>query len=459
MVELLNISSELKWFNFKQPAQPMKTLKPNRDKRPQRVFAVSMLTCVLSAWLPLQAQAQSLTEVVQNALSIYPGVLSAKAKTEATRSDIERARAAHYPQISYGFTRNNYASGSLPSTVEANTQSPSVKLNLWSGGRIEAEATRAEALTRGSESQEAMTRDEVALLATEAYINWARAIAMLELATRNFDAHKITLEDIRKISKADKGRRIDFQQAQVRMDNAALAKLARETDVAVAHQRLSRFWTRSALKQPMGLNEVLGESGPLGAVPVSMEQVMAGVSDELPSIAQQKAQVEAAQQAIRVAQAQYWPVVDVAVSRQLNTATSPSRNDTLTQLQLNMPLYNGGAVSAQVKAATSQLTAAQLALDEARLLAQERAALSYHEWLAAQARAAQGESQAGVSEKVVEGYRMQFRLARRQLLDLLNIQSESFGYQSAATTAVYDEKIARARLLSAMGGLAKRFAP
>jgi adhesin transport system outer membrane protein len=457
MVELLNISSKLKWFNFKQPAQLVKTLKPSRDKRTQRVFAVSMLTCVLSAWLPLQAQAQSLTEVVQNALTLYPGVLSAKSKTEASRFEIDRARAAHYPQISYGFARNSYASGTLPSGLEANTQSPSVKLNLWSGGRIEAEATRAEALTRGSESKEAMTRDDVALLATEAYINWARAMAMLELATRNFDAHKVTLEDIRKIAQADMGRRIDFQQAQVRMDNAALAKLARQTDVALAHQRLSRFWNRSELKQPQNLKDVLGDAGALASVPASLEQAMAGVSDELPSIAQQKAQVEAAQQAIRVAQAQFWPVVDLVVSRQLNTATL--RRDTLTQVQMNMPLYNGGSVSAQVKTAASQLTAAQLALDEVRLLAQERAALAYHEWQAAQARAAQGESQAGVSEKVVEGYRMQFRLARRQLLDLLNIQNESFGYQSAATTAFYDEQIARARLLSAMGGLAKRFAP
>jgi outer membrane protein TolC len=64
-----------------------------------------------------------------------------------------------------------------------------------------------------------------------------------------------------------------------------------------------------------------------------------------------------------------------------------------------------------------------------------------------------------VGEKVVDGYRQQFRLARRQLLDLLNIQAEAFGYQSAATSAYYDEQIARTRLLASMGDLARRFAP
>jgi adhesin transport system outer membrane protein len=122
-----------------------------------------------------------------------------------------------------------------------------------------------------------------------------------------------------------------------------------------------------------------------------------------------------------------------------------------------MPLYNGGATSAGVRTAVSQLTAAQNNLDEVRMLAREKAAMAYQEWVNAQGRATQGESQARVGDKVVEGYRQQFRLARRQLLDLLNIQAESFGYQSAATTAFYDEQVARARLLAATGDLAKRF--
>jgi adhesin transport system outer membrane protein len=68
-----------------------------------------------------------------------------------------------------------------------------------------------------------------------------------------------------------------------------------------------------------------------------------------------------------------------------------------------------------------------------------------------------GVQQAQVGDKVVDGYRQQFRLGRRQLLDLLNIQAEAFGYQSSATTAFYDEQVARARLLAATGDLAKRF--
>ena len=408
-----------------------------------------------------QAQAQSFTEVVQNALTIYPTMLSAKAKTDAQRSDIDRARAAHMPQISYGYARSKYANTDLPASIKSNTRSPSVRLNLWSGGRIEADAERAEALTLSSEQQEALTRDEVALLAAEAYINWARAMDMHELASKNLESHRITLSDIQKIVDVDTGRRIDLEQAQVRMDNASLAKLQRQTELHQARQRLSRFWQASLPTKPVGLKEAFHPAGRLGPMPTTVDQVMDAVSDDLPSIAQQKAQVKAAEAAVSVARGQYWPTVDLTSTRQLNPVangfTTTYKEDTFTQVQLNMPLYSGGATSAAVQTAVGQLKAAQYGLDEARLLAKEKAALAYQEWMNAQGRATQGESQARVGDKVVEGYRLQFRLARRQLLDLLNIQAESFGYQSSATTAFYDEQIARARMLAATGDLAKRF--
>ena len=420
-------------------------------------FSVLAVALCLSG---TQAQAQSFAEVVQNALTMYPTMLSAKAKTDAQRADIDRARAAHMPQISYGYTRSKYANTDLPGSIKSNTHSPSVRLNLWSGGRIEADAERAEALTRSSEQQEALTRDDVALMAAEAYINWARALDMHALASKNLESHRVTLDDIQKIVNVDTGRRIDLEQAQVRMDNASLAKLQRQTELHQARQRLSRFWLTSLPVKPVGLQEAFTPAGRMGQMPTTVEQVMDSVSDELPSIAQQKAQVQAAEAAAAMARGQYWPTVDLTSTRQLNlmnTVPTTYKEDTFTQVQLSMPLYSGGATTAAVQTAASQLKAAQYGLEEARLLAKEKAALAYQEWVNAQGRATQGESQARVGDKVVDGYRQQFRLARRQLLDLLNIQAESFGYQSAATTAFYDEQVARARMLAATGTLAKRF--
>lgn len=409
-------------------------------------------------------QAQTLTEVVQNALANYPALQAARAKTEAARSDIERTRAAHYPQIAYGFTRSKYSNTELPASTKQNMNTPSVKLNLWAGGRIEADAERAEALTFSSEQLEAVSRDDVAQQAAEAYINWARTLDLYALASKNVASLNVTLDDIRKIVEVDTGRRIDFDQAKVRLDNATLAKLQRQTELAQARQRLRRFWQGPLAAQPTGLVEALGNPSLLGQMPEGVAQVVDHINDDLPNIAQQKAQVAAATAAVNLAKGQYWPSVDLTSTRQMNLVPSTQpfgaatyREDTLTQVQLSMPLYSGGATAAGVNAAVSQLSAAQNTLDEVRLLAREKAVLAYEDWRNAKDRAAQGLAQSRVGEQVVEGYRQQFRLARRQLLDLLNIQAESFGYQSAAMTAFYDEQVARVRLLAVMGDLAKRF--
>lgn len=123
-----------------------------------------------------------------------------------------------------------------------------------------------------------------------------------------------------------------------------------------------------------------------------------------------------------------------------------------------MPVYNGGQTNAQIAAAVGQLQTAQSAFDEARLLAREKVALAWQEWSAARSRIEVGKSQSEVGDQVVEGYRSQFRLGRRSLLDLLNIQADAFNYRTAARASTHEERIARARLLAAMGSLATRFA-
>lgn len=415
--------------------------------------AVSLGVLVLCA---SHAQAQSLPEVVQQALAKYPSIVAAQARAEAARAEIGRARSQHFPQISLGAGHNSYSSGQVPSSLGRNTYAPAAKVNLWSGGRIEAEAERAQALTQSSESQGRVTLDEVALQASEAYLNWLRMLDLSELADRNLQAHNDTLEDIRKIAQADMGRRIDLEQAQVRVDNARLAVQLRHAERLQAVQKLRRFWDGTPGVPPGDSDQVFTQ-GPLASMPASLEQALERITDDFPGIAQYKAQVLAAEAAIRQAKALYWPTVDLVSSRAFNANTL--RFETLTQVQMNMQVFNGQATSAQVESAVAQLRSAQASLDEARLVVREKVALAWQEWASARSRAELGRSQSSVGDKVVEGYRLQFRLARRSLLDLLNIQADTFNYHSAARAAVHDERLARARLLASIGDLAQRFAP
>jgi adhesin transport system outer membrane protein len=231
----------------------------------------------------------------------------------------------------------------------------------------------------------------------------------------------------------------------------------RKADLAQAMQKMQRFWPDDLDARPVGLDVTMGTEGYFSDLPSSAAEAAESVSDQLPAIAQYVEQVQAAQAALRMTKGLYWPSLDLVTSRQYNTETA--KQDFLTQLQLNMPLYSGGSVTAQVKAAEQQLKASQLSLEEARLVQREKAVLAWQDWSATRTRAEVGTTQSDIGEKVVQGYRQQFKLAKRSLLDLLNIQADSFGYRSAAVSAFHEERIARARLLASIGQLAARFTP
>ena len=174
-------------------------------------------SCLIVALMPIGCWAQSLQEAVAIALTEYPSIASSKYKTEAAQSDVTRAKGGHWPQLSWSGTYSDYQTSSLSNRW---VQTPVLNLNLWSGGRIQADVDRAQAQAQASRKQEAVTRDDVALLGSEAYLQWAHQQRMVALAEDNLGTHQKILRDFQTITQIDPGRRIDLNQAQVRYDNA-----------------------------------------------------------------------------------------------------------------------------------------------------------------------------------------------------------------------------------------------
>lgn len=396
--------------------------------------------------MPSWCCAQSLQEAVLTALAHYPSIASAQSKTEAARSDITRAKGAHWPQLSWSGTYNDYRNDALGNRW---TQTPTLSLNLWSGGRIQSDVERSEALAKASQKQEQITRDDVALLSSEAYLQWAHARQMVSLAQDNLNTHDKILQDFQTITQVDPGRRIDLNQAQVRHDNARLVLLKNETERAVAAERLARMLMAPAPAEPSGLDF----SPPVPYT--SLDQAQAQLGDQHPVIARLLAQREAAAASIRYAQAQHAPTVSLTHAK----STTPGITDGqfVTQLQLNLPLFDGGTTRGAVGVATANLQALESDLQETRLILGEELASAWASWLSSSSRATMGMQQALTAQDLARGYVQQFRVGRRSLLDLLNIQSDLYTYQSNAATALHESRLSQARILASLGQLANAY--
>ncbi|CAN1526991.1 TolC Outer membrane protein [Burkholderiaceae bacterium] len=389
---------------------------------------------------------QSLNEAVVIALDQYPAILAAQARAQAADSDIQRAQGAHYPQVSWQGTQSNYNTTGISN---AWVQSPVVNFNIWAGGKIEADVDRSRALADVSVQQQRITRDEVALLLIEGYLNWARGLELVKLATQNVEAHDKILKNIVQIVQVDQGRRIDQDQAKVRFDNAMLSLQQREAELAVAKQRLHRMLQGKLPNSPTGLDGL-----PAG-MPVSPEQALLDINEMHPAIAQQQAQVAAAKAGMSAARAQHMPTVNLSYGKQVNQGTA--QNDYVTQLSVSIPIFSGGSASAAVQQASYQLQAAEFSLTELRLTLRERLLASWSDWISAKQRSQLGRQQVKTGEALVDGYFKQFQVGRRSLLDLLNIQADSYSYQSNAIIATFDERVSRARVQAAQGKLAASY--
>lgn len=408
------------------------------------IFALSAASSL--PFLAPRAQAQSLHEAVLISLAQYPAILAAQSRVTAAESDIIRAQSGHWPQVGWTGTYSAYNSSDVSNSW---IQSPTVSMNIWSSWRIQSGVERSRALADSGRQQQRITRDDVALLATEGYLNWAHQLEMVKLAKENLTQHQRILGNIGQIVAADSGRRIDYNQAQVRLTNAELALKQSMVDLAVAQERLNRMLLGRLPEKPTGLDFVVGVN------PKSPEEALLALNDAHPSISLQLALVNAAQATLKGARAQYGPSVDLTYGKQ--TTQGAGQGSYLAQVVVSVPIFQGGATYGAVGTAAAELQASEHSLAETRLVLRERLLVSWAEWLSAQSRSKQGVAQVNTAKGLVWGYWQQFQVGRRSLLDLLNVQSDLYNYQVNAANAGYEATVSRARVLAAMGKLANDY--
>lgn len=407
------------------------------------------LLCFLA--LPGMTVGQTLSEAVQIALSQYPTILAAQSRVEAADYDIVRARSGHFPQLGWQGTNSAYSNvGPNPFGPEDRwIQSPTVSMNIWSGWRIQSDVDRARSVHEGRRQQQRITRDEVAFSVVEAYLNWMRTRELVRLAEENLAAHERLTRDVRQIAAVDQGRRIDVDQALVRTENARLSLEQRRSENQVFTQRLIRMLLGRLPQRPDGYQKING------TLPTSSEQALAMLTDAHPVIAQQRAQIQGAEAAVLNAKSGFSPQVDISYQRQ--TAQGSGQGDYIAQLNVQVPIFDGGAAYGSTRRAYAELDAAKQELTETTVRLRENVLSSWSEHLSAKQRAVIGKKQVVNAIELVKGYDEQFRVGRRSLLDLLTIQDNLYSYQTNANNAVFEERIAKARILAILSRLAAAY--
>lgn len=422
-----------------------KTINKQSTFKRSMAQLAAVLVCTAGVWTV--AQAQSLTTAAQDVLRDYPGIKAARSGHDAANAEVDRAKGTYMPQVSINASTNKIHNSDADQDLLV---TPVVTWSVPINGRVRAEVERANSAAQAAQARIDSVRNDVALQLSEAWIAVVRGQHLTALSQANVKDHETILGDIRKIVAIDAGRQIDLTQAQVRLDAAKSTLIQRQAELALAKQKLARFIQATPAEAAFAQYPTLGT-----ALPATLAEAKTQASN--PDVARARAQAEEAQHRLESSQRLRYATLDLTMSRQALGAVTG--NKVVVAANFNVPLYQGGQIDAGIRRAAADALAAKDSVTESELIIHERLGLAYAEMAAATQRIELTAQQRDNAARLVRGYTEQFRMGRRTLLDLLNIQSEFSAYQQAQAQAQHDLVIAQFRASAAMGKLANSLAP
>jgi outer membrane protein len=175
-----------------------------------------------------------------------------------------------------------------------------------------------------------------------------------------------------------------------------------------------------------------------------------------PQVTSAQYTVDAALEAVKVAEGSLYPTLSLQGSVQQSNESSLlglKSFNTLVLGQLTVPIYQGGAEYSLIRQAKETLGQRRLDLDTSRDSVRQNVVQSWGQLEAAKANIEATQAQVQASEIALNGVREEARVGQRTTLDVLNAQQELVNARVALVSAQRDRVVASYTLLAAVGRL------
>lgn len=363
--------------------------------------------------------------------------LNFTAQTQWNETDIKKASVAAIPT---GTKQYNSSSYSLSLTQVLYNHATFVKLK-------QADASIAQA-----DAQYGSAQQDVIVRVAQAYFNLLAAQDRLDFAQAEQRAIAQQLKQAQQRFEVGLSAITDVREAQAGFDGAVAQGIVAQNQVDTAHE---------ALREITGQDDrnlaVVPSDIPLATPnPDNIDKWVATAQQQNLQLLASEAAVEVARQQMSLAEAGHYPSLDIVGSHNhSDTLQSPSfgtqTDSNVIALQLNVPIFAGGAVSAQARQSTYLYSQAQDSEDQTRR-AVVRSTRDAFMGVTAGISTVQARKQALISaQTALEATQAGFKVGTRTALDVLNAQQTLFGAQRDYAQSRYDYIMATLKLKQAAG--------
>jgi outer membrane protein len=404
------------------------------------------------------AVSETLPEALVKAYQRNPMLTVERAKLRATDENVPQALSGYRPQVTVGLSAGLMAVRNL--MIGGESQSATLKpwqagltINqiLYNGNKTASQVRQAEAQVKSGRQSLRNAEQTVLLDAVTTYTGVLANQSMVEAQRANSTFLRETHSTVRRRYDTGDLTTTDVAQAEARLNRGAADVNNAEVALAVS---------RATYAQVIGAQP--GRLVPAEPVdhllPRSRDEAVAIARREHPTILAGIYDIDAAQQAIRIAEAALLPTLSVTgnVARMSDTDTNleMKRSDQASIVgKLDVPLYDGGMAPAQVRQAKETLGQMRAELDRIRLQAETAITAAWVTHEGARISLAAAESEVRAATVALSGVQKEAQTGPRTTIDVLNAQQDAVMARSRLIQAQRDRVVASYTLLSAVGRL------
>jgi outer membrane protein len=434
----------------------------------KRVLVLACATSVLCLTGWTHARAESLVDLYQAAKGYDAAYLSAKAQAESVQHQVDQAYALMRPSIALkgsvvrsrfeGDTPVSPSFGGAGQSANANTTNKTASL----AGKMPlinrsdtAKVDQAEQALIATQADLAIAENELLARLTQAYFDVLAAQDVLNTTQANKKALAEQLASAKRNFEVGNATITDTREAQARFD------LANAQEIAATNELLVK---RIALDELVGRKDV--KPSPL-ITPANLDTLAPGQMEDwveqtvnAPAVRKAEVGLTIAKLEVDKARAGNWPTLDAVanLSRSKIDSSAPtvaanSGTTAAVGIELNVPLYAGGAIQNRLKEVLALAEKAGRDVDNAKRSVSLATRQTFSGVQSGLAQVKAYEAAEASAKLALEATQLGYRVGVRINKDVLDAQTQLTATQKDLYKARYDVIVGSIKLKQAAGTL------
>lgn len=443
-----------------------------------RLFLMALATTgLLAAGNPANSQddqTMDLKQVYELATENDPAIREARANRDAAHQAWPQARADLLPQLSLSASYSDSTqerlvdrAGQVPlppseSNEETTRYAVNLEQTLFDWGRFQA-LGQAQAEVAAADAEYEAALQDLVIRTSEAYFDLLAALDQLASAEANEEAIERQRDRAQRRFEVGLVAITDVQEAKAAYDQAVADRIAAERTVNLNRERMREIIGvyPGEIAAPV---EDMALDLPEPADPMAwVTQAKEGNLD----VAAARFNLQAAEKRLSQSRAGHYPTVNLSASYQDTESTGETRiqgqgltdqdlfesEQTQFSVNLNVPLFSGGRVSAQTSEARSRMLAQTSAVERLRRQAERETRDAYLGVLSERSRVRALNQAVESSRTALASTQAGFEVGTRTTVDVLDARRSLFEAQTGYARSKYDFLLNKLRLRAAVGNL------